>query len=529
MIEKTVLSDVFLLLPIGKTERGAIAFDDTGILSIGKTESDLSEHRTGARRISIPDALVIPGFVDAHVHMLTGAANLDQVDLREAKSKDEFRRILKAWLDKHPGQSWVTGGFWDETFMTGLLPDKSWLDDLCPNRPVFLSRYDVHTGVANTKALELAKIDSKSPDPFDGRIVRDPSSGAATGLLIQKAMNIVRLKIPIPDDHERARLLANAIEYAHSLGLTSVHDIIHDWDELKIYKQVLAGNPDGLKFNIKIPIDFLDQLLDINHDQYPDRMTIDGVKGWTDGTLGTKTAWLRQPYMNSDNRGGPCTEDLDNYRANIKKAAAVGYSILLHAIGDKAIEFNLSVFQECIERGLGTAALRIEHFQHPSREDIKAMHHPRLVASMQPLHIRSDAVPAEENLGAERAALSSPFKTLLDMESNLIFGSDWPIVSLDPLTGIHAAVTRQDSQGRFPGGWLPNQKISIFQAIAGYTSQAAKVSGLAGRCGELTVNAMADLTVLNRDITSIPPDDIPKAKAIMTVVNGRIVYEDYEY
>ena len=279
-----------------------------------------------------------------------------------------------------------------------------------------------------------------------------------------------------------------------------------------------------MKFNIKIPIDFLDQLLDIDHDQYPERMTIDGVKGWTDGTLGTRTAWLRQPYMISDKSGGPRMEDLDGYRENIKKAAEAGYSILLHAIGDKAIGFNLSVFQECIQLGLGTAPLRIEHFQHPAREDIRAMNHPRLVASMQPLHIRGDAIPAEENLGTERAALSSPLKTLLDMKCNLIFGSDWPIVSLDPLTGIHAAVTRQDSQGRFPDGWLPNQKISVVEAITGYTSQAAKVSGLAGRCGELTVNAMADLTILNRDITSIPSDDILKVRVLMTVINGRIVY-----
>lgn len=524
MIGKTLLSDVFLLLPSGKTERGAIVFDDSGILALGKNETVLSEHRTGARIISLPEALVIPGFVDTHAHMLLGAANMDQADLREVTSKDEFRKILKAWLDKHPGQSWVTGGFWDETLMAGLLPDKSWLDDLCPNRPIFLSRYDVHTAVANTKALELAEINSNTPDPFDGRIVRSPSSGTATGLLIQQAMNLVGSKISVPDDHERVRMLANTVEYAHSLGLTSVHDIIHGWDDLKIYKQVLSDNPDGLKFNIKIPIDFLYQLLDVDHDQYPKRMTIDGVKGWTDGTLGTRTAWLRQPYMNSDKSGGPRMEDLDGYRENIKKAAEAGYSILLHAIGDKAIGFNLSVFQECIQLGLGTAPLRIEHFQHPAREDIRAMNHPRLVASMQPLHIRGDAIPAEENLGTERAALSSPLKTLLDMKCNLIFGSDWPIVSLDPLTGIHAAVTRQDSQERFPDGWLPSQKISVVEAITGYTSQAAKVSGLAGRCGELTVNAMADLTILNRDITSIPSDDILKVRVLMTVINGRIVY-----
>jgi hypothetical protein len=313
--------------------------------------------------------------------------------------------------------------------------------------------------------------------------------------------------------------------YAPSVGLTSVHDIIQDWEDLKIYKQLLVGKPHGLKFNLKIPIDFMDRLLDSAQDEYPDRMTIDGVKGWTDGTLGTKTAWMRQPYKNSHNSGGPCIKDLEYYRADIKKAAAAGYSVLLHAIGDRAIGFNLSVFRECLELGLGTAPLRIEHFQHPSQEDIKAMQHPRLVASMQPLHIRGDAVPAEENLGTGRAALSFPFKTLLEMGTALIFGSDWPIVSLDPLTGIHAAANRKDAHGSFPEGWLPHQKISVVEAIAGYTLQPAKVSGLAGRAGEITVNAVADLTVLDRDITSIPPEDIPKAKTVMTVVDGQIVYE----
>jgi hypothetical protein len=253
---------------------------------------------------------------------------------------------------------------------------------------------------------------------------------------------------------------------------------------------------------------------------------MDGVKGFIDGTLGSTTAWLEEPYAhNPRERGIPCIDDPKEFREGVRRAAAAGVTVSLHAIGDAAIGFAQEIYRECIQQGLGKAPLRIEHFQHPGEKHIAAMNHPRLFASVQPAHLLDDASVAEERLGPRRAALSYPIKSLLDRGCRVIFGSDWDVADLNPLVGLQAAVTRVDKANRFPGGWHPEQRIGIALAIDAYTSTAATATRIPRRAGKLTEGMEANLTVLDRDITTIPADHITKAKVIMTAVGGRVVYD----
>jgi hypothetical protein len=459
--------------------------------------------------------------------MLSGALQLTRIDLRSVKSREEFSSKIRAWTDENPSLPWILGQ-WADTFLSGDLPTREWVDDVSRGKPLFLTRFDMHSAVANTRALEIAGISRRSPDPPGGKIVRDPRTSEATGLLLENAMDLVTARIPPMPDTERARALQKAFQLAQALGITQVHDIIFHWKDLDVYRAALGEGP-GVKVFARVPFRDLDRLLSRVAEEPPGRRFIlDGVKGFVDGTLGSATAWLEEPYVHDPGTTGmSCVEDPEKFRAEMKRAARAGVSVSLHAIGDRGIGFALDLFHEIIrEQGEG-APLRIEHFQHPGRRQIERTGHPRLFASIQPAHLLDDAGPAEGRLGPERAALSYPTRSLLGQNCPVVFGSDWDVADLNPLVGLQAAVTRIDKAGRFPGGWHPEQRISITRAIECYTSTAARATRVSQKLGRLEAGMGADLTVLDRDITSIPPEEISRARAIMTVVSGNIVHQDY--
>jgi hypothetical protein len=524
----TILENVLLFLPDRSVRPGAIAFNPWGIIAAGEKSAVRMKAGPNPRVLSLPGALVLPGFCDAHTHMIWGAQQRTRVDLRSARNREEIHQKIRAWRKENPTLPWILGQ-WDESGWGGELPARDWVDEASGGTPLYLTRADMHSALVNSRALEVAGVGPGTPDPPGGKIVRDPKTGAPTGLLLENAMDLIVAKIPPLAPEERIRALRNAFHLAHSFGVTAVHDILYqlNWEDMEIHRAALAKDPDGLKVYMRVPLPYLDRLLRERADWASRRFALDGVKGFIDGALGSTTAWLEEPYAHDPSHTGiACIENLPEFKESVRRAARANVSVSLHAIGDAAIGFAQDLYLGVIRERLGEAPLRIEHFQHPGKKHIEAMGHPRMFASIQPAHILDDASSAEERLGPERAALSYPVKSLLEHGCPVVFGSDWDVADLNPLVGLQAAVGRVDKAKRFPAGWHPEQAIGLAEAIEAYTWAGARAAGVAGRAGKLLPGMAADLAVLDRDITSLPSEKITEARTILTVVAGKIVYQN---
>ena len=528
MEEITLIEDVFLFLPDRSTRPGAIAFSPSGIIAVGEKSAVRMKAGPNPRILSLPGALVLPGFCDAHTHMIWGAQQRTRVDLRSARNREEITRKIRTWREENPTLPWILGQ-WDESAWGGDLPARDWVDEASGSKPAFLTRADMHSALVNSRALEAAGIGPGTPDPAGGKIVRDRKTGAPTGILLENAMDLVVAKIPPLAREERVRALRKAFHLAHSFGVTAVHDILYQlhWEDLEIHRAALAEDPDGLKVYMRVPLQHLDRLLSERAELASGRFILDGVKGFIDGALGSTTAWLEKPYAHDPSHAGiTCIENIPEFKESVKRAARAGVSVSLHAIGDAAIGFAQDLYLEIVRQRLGESPLRIEHFQHPGKKHLERMGHPRIFASLQPAHILDDASSAEERLGPERAALSYPVKSLLARGCPVVLGSDWDVADLNPLVGLQAAVRRVDRANRFPGGWHPQQAIGIAEAIECYTWAGARAAGIADRVGKLLPGMAADLAVLDRNIAAIPAEKITEVKVILTVVAGKIVHQN---
>jgi predicted amidohydrolase YtcJ len=523
----TLYENALLYHPGGRVSPGSLAVFGDRILALGDPSSTAEAAGPGAAKVDLGGGSILPGIHDGHSHMMFGAFTLSQVDLRTATSREEFEERVRGWCQANPDAPWVLGGQWDDQAWGGSPPDKTWVDRLVPDRPLYLTRYDMHSALVNTRTLELVGITADTPDPDGGRIERDPASGDPTGLLIeQAAMDLILAHVPEPSDAAKADLLTGACDYAASLGIVRVQDMPLSWDDLSAYRLALSGDRPGPILHLRVPIEYLENLLAAKNDSWPDRMKLDGVKAWTDGTLGSHSAWLRRPYADQpDNYGVPWVKDLEGFKERVKQAAAADVSVSIHGIGDAAIGYNLDCFWECIDRNLGRAPLRIEHFQHPAAEDVARTDHPRLIVSFQPLHLRYDALVADQYLGPDRANLSFPIKTILGRRALVVLGSDWAVSDFNPFLGIHAAVTRKDIHDRMENGWIPEEKLTVPEAVDGYTRAAAAAVGLDGQTGQLKPGLLADLTVVDRDVTAVDPDEIKDTRVLMTVAEGRVIYD----
>lgn len=525
--ETVLLEGGLLLLPHGRTLRGSLAWSGTQISAMGEPGEVMSAVGPRPRRIRLHGALVLPGLWDAHTHLLSGALEQGQVQLGGVRSRFEFREAVSQWVRQNPKESWIVGAGWNDALWGGVPPTKEWIEDVSQGKPLFLLRYDMHSGLANSVALRLAGIQAQRQDPPGGRIIRDPATGEPTGWLLEKAMEPVFRCIPPPSLSRKAQLLSRAMERAVALGLTSVQDLVWDFRDSEVHKEVFSREGSRPRVFLRTPLEQLAEFLAAQESQWPSGIFLQGVKGFLDGSLGSRSAWLRKPYVGSDSDCGVSwVSNSEEFRQMVFEAAGRGVSVSLHAIGDAAIGLALQMYGDCIEKGLGTGPLRIEHFQHPSEQDIMKMDHPRLTASMQPLHMVFDAAPTEERLGPQRAKFSFPIRTLMGLSCNVVFGSDWSVADLNPLLGIQAAVTRRDREGRWPGGWIPQERIGVMQALRGYTLNAACSVGFGDVSGCLLPGRLADLTVLDKDITSCDPEKIQEARVLMTVVEGTIAYEN---
>lgn len=471
---------------------------------------------------------VLPGFIDNHTHFLAGGFYLGGINLRPAKSVAEFKAIIKNYAQVHPGE-WITGGDWDhEAWDIKDLPRKEWLDEVAPDNPVFVSRFDGHMGVANSKALALAGITKQSPVPAGGETEKDSATGELTGILKDNAMNAMFAAIPEPSEKQYDNALQLAIAEAHRNGVTSVQDITLKPDLAAFYRAEKSG-----KLNLKVysrsPIADYNHLvsLGISSGSRSGNITLGSLKAFADGSLGSSTAWFFQPYASNAAVTGLPNDIISDGRL-LKwciDADKNGLQLCIHAIGDKANATILDYYEEVNKvNPLRERRMRIEHAQHIRKQDVPRFAKLAVIASMQPYHCIDDGVWAVKRIGEERLKEAYPIKSLIESGAVVCFGSDWTVAPINPLLGIYAAVTRRTLDGKNPGGWIPEQKITVEQAIECYTINNAYAAFEENIKGSIQPGKDADMVILSDDILSIDPVKIKEVTVLKTIFNGKVVY-----
>jgi predicted amidohydrolase YtcJ len=501
----------------------SMAIIDDTISAIG---SDLEmTHFKGAetKLIDMHGAFITPGFIDTHVHLMMGGNSLLSVALRDADTPEEFTRRIAAFTTRIEPGSWILEGNWDHTLWGGELPHKEWIDDVTNENPVALYRLDGHMLLANSLALQISGIDKDFPDIEGGEIVRD-AEGNPTGILKDNAMNVLLEKIPPMTSEAKEKALKAAMSYLLSNGVTSVHDV----DSLGTYAIAEKLKEAG---DLSIRIYAMSPL---NHwDKSKTRATIDdkwlktgGLKGFVDGSLGSHTAAFNEPYLDKVKDKGFFINNPENLYQWISSADKAHHQVMVHAIGDSAIHRLLDIYKQVIkENGPSDRRFRVEHAQHLAPEDIVRFSELGVIASMQPYHAIDDGRWAEALIGPVRIKTTYAFKSLLDANATLVFGSDWPVAPATPLEGIYAAVTRRTLDGKNPQGWVPEQKITVEQALKAYTKDAAYASFDENRKGSLAPGKLADFVVISEDLTQGDPVRIKALKIVQTFMGGKKVFE----
>ncbi|HJQ37908.1 MAG TPA: amidohydrolase [Thermoanaerobaculia bacterium] len=450
--------------------------------------------------IDLQGRLVVPGFIDNHVHFVMGGARLEEVQLRDAASREEFRGRIAAHAKKLDAGRWITGGSWDEQQWSPAVPPSR--DDIdAPDHPVFVTRLDLHMGVANDVALRLAGITRDTPDPAGGTIVRD-ARGEPTGLLKDAAMPLVMRIIPPLSMRQRVAAAKRALGEAARHGVTSLCNMAIAPDAIDDFRAFQELDLSA-RIWMYLPIGSEAPSIDATS-----RLRIAGFKGFSDGSLGSSTAAFRDPYDDDPANRGLLMRDW------IPAANASRLQLAIHAIGDRANDEVLKVFESL--PNARERRLRIEHAQHLDIELICRFAKGEVIASAQPYHAVDDGRWADARIGPERARWAFAFRSLLDAGVTLTFGSDWPVAPLDPIAGIHAAVTRR---------WIPEQRVTVAEALRCYTASAAWSVFAEDEIGTIAPGMRADLAVLSEDLFTIAPEEIQRARVDMTIFDGRVIYE----
>jgi len=508
----------------------AVAIRDGRILAVGSDAEIESLTSPNTQAIDLKGRLVLPGFTDCHIHFQEYALRRSQVILDGVDDWQEVQRRIRAGVEHaNPGE-WVLGGGWNQNLWgDGTLPSKANLDDISPQNPVALSRTDGHSMWVNSLALKKAGITAETPDPPKSRIDRDPDSGEPTGILREwKAIRLIQDVIPEPDDETIATALRESITEAHRLGLTGIHEMRVEGEKkpaLRAFLRLRQWGELPLRVACMIPVEYLGEAIALGLGSgFGDAtLCIGGVKLFADGSMGSGTAWMLEPFGGSDDNYGLVVTPKEELSDVARRAQATGISLAIHAIGDRAVRTVLDVLTE-IQRGQPSALRhRIEHVQciHPS--DVHRLAKLGVIASMQPPHIMDDWAVADRVWG-KRGQYAYAFRSLLDAGTHLAFGSDCPVAPLNPLLGIQAAVLRQDRKGEPEGGWYPGERLTVAEAVRGYTLGAAYAVGLEDVLGSITPGKLADMVVLSRDIFTIPPEEIPDTQVDYTIFDGRAVY-----
>ncbi len=482
------------------------------------------------RTIDVHGHLIVPGFNDAHVHFLSGGQQLSSVQLRDAKTKEEFRSRIRDFAKQLPKGTWITGGDWDhENWPDAPLPTRELIDDVTPDHPVFVSRLDGHMGLANSLALKLGEVTPQTADPDGGSIVRD-ATGVPTGVLKDSAMSMVTRKIPGLSFDQKLAAARAATNHAASLGVTSVQDMSGGSDVL-VFRELLRRGELKTRVYAISPLPRWQTLRDKGLKASIGDAWIreGGLKGFADGSLGSTTALFFAPYVDDARTFGLPSDEMFPDGAmldRVRGADRAGLQVMVHAIGDRANDQMLNIFEQVkLSDPTRDRRFRIEHAQHLRPQDIPRFASGNVIASMQPYHCADDGRWAEKRIGSQRAQGTYAFRSLIDQGATLAFGSDWNVAPLNPLLGIAAAVTRQTLDGAHPQGWVPAQKISVLEALRAYTLGSAFAEFTDREKGSIEPGKLADFVLLSHNLIDVPATDISKIKILLTVVNGRVVYE----
>lgn len=516
----------------------AVAISNGRFLDGGSSEEIKTYIGKKTQVIDLDGRLAVPGFIDDHVHFMQGGFQLLTVDLKDARSETEFVRRLAEKAKSLPPGRWIEGGDWDEeAWPDAKLPTRWMIDAVTPNNPVFISRYDGHAALANSLALKLAGINRKTQDVPGGVIVRDAQSGEPTGIFKDAAQDLFNHAIPRPTEPEFEQALKAGLAEARRVGVTSVEDITVIGDspngsftgEIQLLRRAEIEGWLTCRFYEISPIADWKRLADagISHNMGSDFLKLGAVKAFADGSLGSRTAWMFEPFDDDPNNRGlpmPILNPPSRMEGEVRGADAAGIQLAVHAIGDRANAEMLDIYTRVGGHNPAAHRFRIEHAQHVRPQDFARFGKLGIIASMQPYHAIDDGRWAEKRIGHERAASSYAWRSMLNAGAHLAFGTDWPVAPLNPLLGIYAAVTRATLDGKHPDGWFAEQKLTLEEALKAYTAGSAYAAFQENEKGSISPGKLADLVVLSDDLFSIPPEKIKDAQVDMTVVGGRVVY-----
>jgi len=513
----------------------ALAIRADKILAVGSTKEIQKYREASTRIIDAQDHVVLPGFVDCHIHFMDGSTGLTQVNLNDAKTVAEIQKRVKDYAESHPQEPWITGMGWSyPTFGPSALHDKKILDDVVPNRPVYLVAFDGHSSWANSKALQMAGITRETPDPPNGKIVRN-EKGEATGALKETAGDLVAKVMPKPSREERLAALRLGIHEANKFGLTRVHSAGQDFEWLDLYDELRRNGEMTLRFYIayfldppELTPDAIEKIEQARHTYHDDWISGGVVKTMLDGVVEAHTAAMLTPYSDDPSQTGKLFWDPAKYTQAVAELDRRGLQIFTHAIGDKAVRLELDAYQNAAETNhTNDARPRIEHIETISAQDIPRFGKQGVIASFQPLHAYPDDDTLNiwaRNVGPERAQRAWVWHSIETTRGRLAFGSDWPVVTLNPWPGVQNALTRQTTDGNPPGGFVPSERISLEDTITAYTLGAAFAGRREKTEGSLEPGKLADLIVLSQDLFKIKPSEIAKIEVLLTIVGGKAVY-----
>ncbi len=504
----------------------ALAVSDDRIVAVGSSAEIQKLSLKGARVIDAHGAMVTPGFTDAHVHFVEGGFALQSVKLRDAKTKDEFIRRIAAFAKSVPEGTWILNGDWDHQNWGGELPRREWIDSVTRNHPVWINRLDGHMNLANSAALAAAHVTRAVKDVPGGSIERD-AGGEPTGIFRDNAESIVGQAIPAAAAAMNDRALDAAMTYVAEQGVTAVQHM-GGWRDIDLFERAHRQKKLRTRIYAFVPIASWARLAErVKATGRGDAwLRIGGLKGFVDGSIGSHTAAMLEPFTDAPSDTGLLVNTPENLYAWTSAADKAGLQVAVHAIGDRAIRMQLDIFERVAkENGARDRRFRIEHAQHIAPADLPRFGQLGVIASMQPYHAIDDGRWVDKVIGPERAKGTYAFRSLLDTKATVAFGSDWYVAPPTPLEGIYAAVTRRTLDEKRPEGWHPEQKITVEQALRAYTAGGAYAGFAEGERGQLAKGMLADFVMIDHDLTTIAPEKIREAKVLLTVVGGKTVFE----